>query len=136
VCARASLHLPPQADEATQAIMQRHLLRSTGMDALDALLSWCQHEFADQDLPAAAPAPSASAAAAAGAGRGQQQQGSSGGGGGLVAWTPPERAKLIKALPAEVGQPLARALEAAGGSDTQVRRGAARVCSSAATQRQ
>jgi hypothetical protein len=90
-----------QADEATLAIMQRHLLRSTGSEALDLLLTWCQHEFADDQ------APGATAAAAAEV----PPPGS---------WTPAERSKLVKALPAEVGQPLARAVEAAGGVDPQV----------------
>lgn len=95
--------LHPQEDEATQSLVQRHLLRGTATDALDSLLSWSQLEFGEDDLSAAAAGEPTTS-----------DPGSS-------SWTPATRSKLVKSLPAEVGQPLAKALEAAGGVDAQVR---------------
>lgn len=92
-----------QADEATLAVVQRHLLRSTGTDALDALLTWCKYEFVEQDAPGAVAADGAAAAA-----------------GGCSFAGPIERSAVVKALPPDVGQPMARALEAANGADVQV----------------
>jgi hypothetical protein len=89
----------PQEDEVTLTLVQRHLLRTTATDALDALLSWSDLEFAEEDVPAAA----AEEAAALG-----------------ISWTPATRSKLVKSLPSEVGQPLSAALDAAGGTDPQV----------------
>jgi hypothetical protein len=97
-----------QADEATLAVMQRHLLRSTGTDALDCLLSWCTWEFGEQEPPAAAAAAASEAGAAAASAA-------------VVSFSSPaERAALVKSLPPEVGQPLGRALEAVNGTDVQV----------------
>lgn len=99
-----------QADEATLQLLQRHLLRSTGTDALDQLLSWCHWEFNEE-------------AAAAAVEQQQQQQGAAAAAGGLaaaVSFTPAERSKLVKALPPEVGQALTKAVDAANGADVQV----------------
>lgn len=85
--------------------MQRHLLRSTATDALDSLLSWSQLEFGEDDISAAAGEPAVADPASS------------------SSWTPAARSKLVKSLPAEIGQPLAKALEAAGGTDPQVRLG-------------
>jgi hypothetical protein len=96
-----------QADEATLAVMQRHLLRSTGTDALDCILSWCKWEFGEQEPPPAAAAASEAGAAAASA--------------AVVSFSSAaERAALVKSLPPEVGQPLGKALEAVNGADVQV----------------
>uniref|UniRef100_A0A383VLC1 E3 UFM1-protein ligase 1 homolog n=1 Tax=Tetradesmus obliquus TaxID=3088 RepID=A0A383VLC1_TETOB len=93
-----------QADEAVQTVMQRHLLRSTGTDALDCLLSWCKWEFGEQEPPAAAATAGEAAAAAA----------------AVVSFSSPaERAGLAKSLPPELGQPVGKALEAVGGTDVQ-----------------
>ncbi|WIA08065.1 hypothetical protein OEZ85_007531 [Tetradesmus obliquus] len=93
-----------QADEAVQTVMQRHLLRSTGTDALDCLLSWCKWEFGEQEPPAAAATAGEAAAAAA----------------AVVSFSSPaERAGQAKSLPPELGQPVGKALEAVGGTDVQ-----------------
>jgi hypothetical protein len=87
--------------------MQRHLLRSTGTDALDCLLSWCKWEFGEQEPPPAAAAGSEAGAAAASA--------------AVVSFSSPaERAALVKSLPQELGQPVGKALEAVNGADVQV----------------
>lgn len=91
-----------QEDEGTLTLLQRHLLRTTATDALDALLSWSQLEFGEEDVAAAAAAAAGDAAA----------PGSS--------WTPASRSKLVKTLPPEVAQPLTQALEASSGTDSQV----------------
>jgi hypothetical protein len=89
--------------------MQRHLLRSTGTDALDCLLSWCKWEFGEQDPPAAAGAATSEAGAAAAASA------------AVVSFSSPaERAALVKSLPPELGQPMGKALEAVNGTDVQV----------------
>lgn len=90
-----------QADEATLTIMQRHLLRSTAADAVDCLLSWCKWEFGEQELPAAAGDAAAAAAV-------------------ISFSSPAERSNLVKSLPPEVGQPLARALDSLNGTGVQV----------------
>lgn len=89
-----------QEDEATLTLVQRHLLRSPATEALDALLSWAELEFGEEDAAGGAAELSAAAANSS--------------------WTPATRSKLVKGLPAEVGQPLAKTVEAAGGADTQV----------------
>jgi hypothetical protein len=86
-------------DEATLTLVQRHLLRTTATEALDALLCWADLEFAEEDMAAAA---ATGEAAAPGS------------------WTPATRSKLVRSLPSEVGQPLSAALDAAGGTDPQV----------------
>jgi hypothetical protein len=93
-----------QEDEATLTLLQRHLLRTTATEALDALLSWSQLEFGEEELAAAAAAAAGEAAAAPSS----------------SSWTPASRSKLVKTLPPEVAQPLAQALEASGGTDPQV----------------
>lgn len=88
-----------QEDEATLTLLQRHLLRTTATEALDALLSWSELEFGDEDVTAAAAGEAAVPSSS---------------------WTPASRSKLVKSLPSEVGQPLTQALEASGGTDPQV----------------
>lgn len=97
---------PHQDDEATLTLVQRHLLRGTATEALDALLSWSQLEFADDDATAAAAAATSADATASSS---------------SSSWTPATRSKLVKSLPPEVGQPLGKALEATGATDPQVR---------------
>lgn len=97
----AAAALCAQEDEGTLTLLQRHLLRTTATDALDALLSWSQLEFGEEDVAAAAAAAGDAAAPSS-------------------SWTPASRSKLVKTLPPEVAQPLAQALEASGGTDSQV----------------
>jgi hypothetical protein len=105
-----SVRVMLQADEATLAVMQRHLLRSTGTDALDCILSWCKWEFGEQEPPPAAAAAATEAGAAAASAA-------------VVSFSSAaERAALVKSLPPEVGQPLSKALEAVNGADVQVGR--------------
>lgn len=103
-----------QEDEATLTLVQRHLLRGTATEALDALLSWSELEFGEDDVATATAAGEPGAASSS-------------------SWTPATRSKLVKSLPAEVGQPLAKAVEASGGVDPQVcmlvsARGCRRAC--------
>lgn len=90
--------------------MQRHLLRSTGTDALDALLTWCKYEFVEQD----APIPAAATAAGASDGSGSRSAAVA------VFAGPADRSGLVKSLPPDVGQPMAKVVEAANGIDPQV----------------
>lgn len=113
------LHLPPQDDEGTLAVMQRHLLRSTGGDALDALLSWCKWEW-----EVAASGDSTGAAGGAGSGASGAELACTAPPGGLAVFkSASERAALVRELPQELSVPLRAALDGingGGGGDVEV----------------
>jgi hypothetical protein len=97
-----------QSDELTHSLVQRNTVRTAGTEALDLLLKWTELEY----LPSSSTPPTTAAATAGGGG---------GGGGGVeAAFSPVERNGLVKALPGEVGGPLARVVEAANGADPEV----------------
>ena len=104
----------------TQTLVVKHMLRTGGMEALDALLAWCQQEFC--------PDMAATAAAATGS------TGSSGGAssttaaGENVVWftSTAAKQKVMAALPQEIGGPVGQAVEALNGADIQVGMGCIR----------
>jgi hypothetical protein len=89
---------PPKDDESLQTLLARHAARTTGAEAVDALLRWCQLEFASDDEPPASA-------------------------GGASEAPPPlapgERSKIVKGLTPDVGGPVGKAVESLTAGGTQ-----------------
>ena len=90
-------------DESTSATLDRHLLRSTAADCMDALLRYLAADLASDEGQEAQQA--------------QQQQGEAGAQGPL---SPGDRAAIVKQLGPDVKPAASAALEKLGGSSLEV----------------